>query len=139
MLGSRHFVVSFHPPPASAMNKVTLLSFCTLMAASAVWQQPAAGSGVFSQPDWTNPLEQRIRRLPISKPGLGDANTTTLARYWGNGGGRGWGNGGGRRWGNGWGNGWRNGGWGNGGFRNGGWGNGGIGWGNGGGGVILNW
>jgi rSAM-associated Gly-rich repeat protein len=121
------------------MNRVTLLSFCTLMAASAVWQQPASGSGVFSQPDWNNPLEQRIRQLPMSKPGLGEANTTTLARYWGNGGGRRWGNGGGRRWGNGWGNGWRNGGWGNGGFRNGGWGNGGIGWGNGGGGVILNW
>jgi rSAM-associated Gly-rich repeat protein len=125
------------------MNKPSLISFCTLLATSAVLQQPGLSSGIFSSPDLHNPLEQRIQQIQTS---LGDPNSaathdnssTTLARYWGNGGGRGWGNGGGRRWGNGWGNGWRNGGWGNGGWGNGGWGNGGIGWGNGGSGVILN-
>ena len=111
----------------------SLLQLLTLTAAAAVFTETAQAA-VYQAPDLSNPLESRIQALRDGawQPQLSTAgNGELLARYWGNGGGRGWGNGGGWRNGGGWGNGARyygggvdvNLGWPNGGWGNGGWGN----------------
>jgi rSAM-associated Gly-rich repeat protein len=88
------------------MNRTTLLSIAAILASSSVLTNPSQ-SAVLSQPDPGNPLEQRIAdhstdawtALEQSRPN----NPDLIARFWGNGGGRGWGNGGRRyrSWGNG--------------------------------------
>jgi rSAM-associated Gly-rich repeat protein len=111
----------------------SLLQLLTLTAAAAVFTETAQAT-VFQAPDLSNPLESRIQALRDGawQPQLSSGSGDLLARYWGNGGGRGWGNGGGwRGGGGGWGNGgryygggvdvnlgWPNGGWGNGGWAN---------------------
>ena len=115
------------------MASRSLLQLLTLTAAAAVFTETAQAA-VYQAPDLSNPLESRIQALrdgawqPQLNAAAGDQ---LIARYWGNGGGRGWGNGGGWRNGGGWGNGARyygggvnvNLGWPNGGWGNGGWGN----------------
>ena len=122
----------------------SLLQLFTVVTAAAVFTETAQAS-VFQNPDRNNPLEGRIQALregqwqPLLNADQPSSEGDLVARYWGNGGGRGWGNGGG----------WRGGGWGNGGryygggvnvnlgWPNGGWGNGG--WGNVLPGSFLNW
>jgi len=122
----------------------SLLQLLTALTAAAVFTETAQAA-VYQSPDLSNPLEGRIQALregqwqPLLKAEQASGEGSLVARYWGNGGGRGWGNGGG----------WRNGGWGNGGryygggihvnlgWPNGGWGNGG--WGNVLPGSFINW
>ena len=73
----------------------SLLQLLTLTAAAAVFTETAQAA-VFQAPDLSNPLESRIQALRDGawQPQLSSGNGELVARYWGNGGGRGWGNGG---------------------------------------------
>lgn len=103
------------------MNKTSLLSLAAVLATSAILCE-SSKAAVHREPDLGNALEQRIERMGTKAWALLDSNGITgttpdsIARAWGNGGGRAWGNGG-RAWGNG-GRGFANGG-GGGGFANG--------------------
>ena len=115
----------------------SLLQLLTAVTAATVFTETAQAA-VYQAPDLSNPLENRIQALRegqwqplLNADQAAGGDDSLLARYWGNGGGRGWGNGGGWRNGGGWGNGARyyggginvNLGWPNGGWGNGGWGN----------------
>ena len=105
------------------MNKTSLLSLAAVLATRAILREPSKAAA-HRAPDLGNALEQRIERMGTKAWALLDSNGITgttpdsIARAWGDGGGRAWGNGG-RAWGNGGGGrGFANGG-GGGGFANG--------------------